>query len=162
MKIILILYVVLISSTVLGASTKISDVLNKGSQAIDIMRVPKDDETDHPNAHSISVAGTVTTPSGSMADGFLVKVFIGKLGGSQLVGSAITDEGGGYTVAFASNASVTVFVKVYCKSTLLATSTPEYNVTEGAYFDVTVPSPKCSPATLPKLNPIRPKRKTGN
>lgn len=157
----IILYIVLLSSTGLAASTKISDVLNQGSQAIDNVRVPKDDAPDKPNAHSISVTGTVTTPNGSTAHGFLVKVFVGKLGGAQVVGSTTTDEGGGYTVAFASNASVTVFVKVYCESTLLATSAPEYNVTEGAYFDVTVPSPKCSPGTLPKLNPSWPQRKAG-
>lgn len=152
------------SNTAFAISSKLSDVINTGSQAIERVGVPKidaSDAPDKPDAHSISVTGTVTAPDGSVAENFTVKAFTGKLGGSQLAGSALTDGGGAYTIAFASNSATTIIVKVYCKAKLLATSTPAFNVTEGVSIDFTVPSPKCGPGIQLKQPPSLPMPKAG-
>lgn len=164
MQRIAILCLILVSGSVHAISTTLSDAINQGSQAVESAKIRKHDAlgtTDAPNAHSISVTGTVTSPDGSIAENFTVKAFAGKMGGSQLRGSALTDGGGAYTIAFPSNDSVTIIVKVYCKSTQIAASAPEYNVTEGVSIDVTVPNPKCAPGILLKQPPW-PTRKAGN
>lgn len=131
---------VLASNSAFAISTTLSDAINQGAQAIERVGAPKGDA---PGDHSISVTGTITSPAGRVTEKLVVKAFAGKMGGNRLVGSAVTDDGGAYTIAFPSNESVTIVVKVYCKTTLLATSAPEYNVTEGASIDLTVPTSKC-------------------
>lgn len=155
----ILICLMLVSSTAMGISTKLSDVLNQGAQAIPSGGAHKADSN---LAHTISVAGTITSPDGSIAENFTVKAYAGKMAGSQLVGSTLSDGGGGYSIAFASNASVTVLVKVYCKTTLVATSAPVFNVTEGADIDVTVPNAKCAQGTPSKIRLGRPIPKTGN
>lgn len=155
----IILCLVGVSSTALGISTKLSDVLNQGSQAIELSDNHKSDSH---FAHSISVTGTISSPDGSIAENLTVKAFAGKMGSSQLMGSALTDGGGAYTIAFPSNDSLTIIVKVYCKSTLLATSAPQYNVTEGVSIDLTVPTLKCESRTSPLIKLRRPPPKAGS
>lgn len=158
----IILCLLIASTTAFASSSKLSDVINPGSQAIKRVVIPKIDASDKPDAHFISVTGTISSPNGSIAENFIVKVFTGKLGGSQLVGSALTDGGGAYTIAFASESATTVIVKVYCKAKLLATSSPAFNVTEGVSIDFTVPNPKCGPGIQLKQNPGWPIPKAGN
>lgn len=157
----IVLCLLLASTSAFAISSKLSDAINVGSQAIQRVTPPKSDETDAPDAHSISVTGTITTPDGHIAEKFTVKAFSGKMGGNQLMGSTLTDDGGAYTIAFPSNDALTVIVKVYCKSKLVATSAPEYNVTEGTSIDVMVPFPKCGPKIQMQQTPAWPIQKTG-
>lgn len=151
------LCLILVSSSAHAISTTLSDAINQGSQAIKRNRIGTS-TTNAPDAHSISVTGTITSPNGDAAKSFTVKAFTGKMGGGQLAGSAITDDGGAYTITFPSNDSVTIVVKVYCKSAQVAASAPQHNVTEGASIDVTVPNPKCAPG-IPLTQPPWPTRK---
>jgi hypothetical protein len=162
MQKITILFLILISSTAFAISTTLSDALHKGSQAIKSRAAPKTDVLDARDTHMISITGTITSSDGSAAENFTVKAFIAKMGGTQVVGSTLTDEGGAYTIAFPYDSPATILVKVYCKTTLLGESPPQHNVTEGAGIDFTVPSSRCTSGIPARRIPEMSIKKTGS